>query len=333
MRSCRLAPAIAIGAAGCVGQQSALDPAGPAAKGIAIMSWLLLAIATVVVVAVIVLTVIALRRRPRARASGDDGGETTRAVRFVTVAGIVVPALVLTPILVYAIVLLVRLHPARQPADLVIEVTGQMWWWSIRYLDRAPENVFATANEIHIPVGRRVEARLLSPDVIHSFWVPSLQGKVDHIPGRENVIWIQADTPGVFRGQCAEYCGLQHARMAFMVVAHPPDEFERWRSRQLQGAAEPGTPSAQRGQQVLLRAGCATCHRVRGTPAQGLIGPDLTHVASRLTLAAGTLPNTRGHLAGWIANPQAIKRGTLMPPTPLSPSELHALLDYLETLR
>jgi cytochrome c oxidase subunit 2 len=169
--------------------------------------------------------------------------------------------------------------------------------------------------------------------VIHSFWVPSLQGKLDLVPGQVNTTWIQADSAGVYRGQCAEYCGLQHARMQFRVVALPPSDFEAWVDAQQSPAVQPGDSASQAGQRVFMTSGCSFCHAIRGTPARATAGPDLTHLASRRTLAAGTLPNTKGHLAGWIGNPQAIKPGNLMPQIPLSPAELRALLAYLGTLR
>jgi cytochrome c oxidase subunit 2 len=179
-------------------------------------------------------------------------------------------------------------------------------------------------------VGKRVELRLTSTDVIHSFWVPELQGKTDLIPGRENVTWLEASRPGEYGGQCAEYCGLQHATMGLLVVAQSEAEFERWAAGQRAGA-KADTVNAQ-GRQAFLRA-CGYCHTVRGTPAGGRMGPDLTHVASRRTLAAGLLPNTPGHLGGWIANPQALKPGTRMPRLPLSRDEFRLIHLYLQTLR
>jgi cytochrome c oxidase subunit 2 len=237
-------------------------------------------------------------------------------------------------VFVLSLVTLGAIVPTRgDRGDLVVEVTGRLWWWHVRYLDPTPSNVFATANEIRVPVGRRVEVRLTSDDVIHSFWVPSLQGKLDLIPGKRTVTWIRADEPGVYRGQCAEYCGLQHAKMAFTVVAMPPAEFASWLANQRRPAAEPRDEDTRRGQAVFLNSGCALCHTIRGTPTAGVTGPDLTHVASRLTLAAGTIPNTKGHLGGWVANPQGIKPGALMPRLDLPAPDFHALLHYLMSLR
>jgi cytochrome c oxidase subunit 2 len=175
--------------------------------------------------------------------------------------------------------------------------------------------------------------RLRTADVIHSFWVPGLQGKMDLVPGRTNALVFTAERPGTWRGQCAEFCGVQHAMMAFAVVAEPPAQYESWAVRQRASAAAPPDSAALADQGTFLASGCVLCHAVRGTPARGEAGPDLTHVASRLTLAAGVLPNTRGHLFGWVGNPQAIKPGSLMPVVPLESRELHAIVRYLGTLQ
>jgi cytochrome c oxidase subunit II len=216
---------------------------------------------------------------------------------------------------------------------LQIRVTGHQWWWEVQYRDSLPQNWVTTANEIHIPAGRPVVLELRSTDVIHSFWPPTLSQKRDLIPGNVNSLWFQADTPGVYRGQCAEYCGLQHAKMAFLVIADRPDSFDTWLAQQRDTALTPTTSLTQRGQEVFLGSSCVMCHAISGTPAGSRIGPDLTHLAGRRTIAAGTLPNTRGNLAGWIVNPQGIKPGTRMPPNQLEPADLQALLAYLETLK
>ncbi len=191
----------------------------------------------------------------------------------------------------------------------------------------------ATANELHIPINTPVLLRLETRDVIHSLWIPNLHGKRDLIPGRVNKIWIQADQPGVYRGQCAEFCGLQHAHMSLIVVAEEPVKFAKWKSRQSEGARTPQTPEQIRGQQVFLGAPCANCHNITGIDASATLGPDLTHVRSRATIAAGMLLNTRGNLAGWITNAPAIKPGAQMPPNQLSAVELQDLLAYLDTLK
>ena len=222
---------------------------------------------------------------------------------------------------------------ARGEGALTVKVTGHQWWWEVKYDNQNPSLIVTTANEIHIPVGRSVLFRLTSNDVIHSFWVPNLNGKTDLIPGHETLNWIRADRPGTYRGQCAEFCGYQHAHMAFTVVAQSPEEFKAWYDAQLQPARQPSTPDEARGLDVFLSSPCIMCHRIQGTEAGGNVGPDLTHVGSRLTLAAGTLENTRGHLAGWVVDSQKIKPGNRMPPVPFEPDDLQALLDYLQSLK
>jgi cytochrome c oxidase subunit 2 len=217
--------------------------------------------------------------------------------------------------------------------SMIIEVTGVQWWWKIRYAGDDPTRILDTANEIHIPVGRRVAIRGAAQDVIHSFWAPSIQGKRDLIPGRTTVEWLQANWPGEYRGQCAEFCGLQHAHMAFWVVAEPPDKFNAWMNHQLQPAVQPFDDDTRRGQQIFISHACVLCHSIRGTDAAAQVGPDLTHFGSRKSIAAGTLPNTKGNLAGWIADPQTIKPGTHMATVPVEPDEMQPLIDYLESLQ
>lgn len=220
-----------------------------------------------------------------------------------------------------------------QKNGVVIELTGHQWWWEVRYDNVDASSIFTTANEIHIPVGVPVTLSLKAGDVIHSFWVPNLHGKKDLIPGKISTIWIQSDQPGVFRGQCAEYCGLQHAHMALWVIAEPQEQFNSWLQSQTQEAAVPSTDSTKRGQQIFLSSACVMCHTVSGTPAGSNIGPNLTHVASRQTIAAGTLENTRDHLARWVNNSQRIKPGNHMPTMSFSDNDLQPLLDYLQTLK
>lgn len=217
--------------------------------------------------------------------------------------------------------------------SLTIEVTGTQWWWKVRYTSDDPSRILQTANEIHIPVGRPIAIRGNSEDVIHSFWVPNLQGKRDLIPGRPTLEWLQADRPGEYRGQCAEFCGIQHAHMAFWVIAEPANQFNAWMDHQLQPAAEPVDDEAIRGQGIFLKSACILCHAIRGTTAAAQVGPDLTHFGSRKTIAAGTLANTKGNLAGWIADPQNIKPGNHMATVALQPAEMQRLIDYLESLK
>jgi cytochrome c oxidase subunit 2 len=216
---------------------------------------------------------------------------------------------------------------------LSIDVTGHQWWWEVRYQDVDASNIFTTANEIHIPVGVPITFNLHGADVIHSFWVPNLSGKKDLIPGKINTIWFQADKPGVYRGQCAEYCGLQHAKMALWVVAEPQEQFNAWRQNETQTSVPPATDSQKRGQQVFLSAPCVMCHAINGTPAGSNVGPNLTHIASRNMIAAATLTNTRDHLAQWIKDSQSVKPGNKMPQNNFSEQDLQSLLDYLQNLK
>jgi cytochrome c oxidase subunit II len=214
-----------------------------------------------------------------------------------------------------------------------IEVTAHQWWWTARYMNGGPSDVFVTANEVHIPVGRPVVLQLKADDVIHSLWVPNLAGKKDLIPGRSSTMNLRADKPGIYRGQCAEFCGFQHALMGFVLVAQPPEQYEAWVQAQLAPAAEPSEAKAIRGKELFQSLSCAMCHAIQGTQANAQRAPDLTHVASRQTLAAGTLANTPQELGSWILDPQRHKPGTNMPATPLSTDDLDALVAYLGGLK
>ncbi len=230
------------------------------------------------------------------------------------------------------------IHTSRALAQLPvqgalrIELTGKQWRWQAVYDDPLSGAHFTTANELHLPVGRAAIVTLRSDDVIHTLWVPNLHGKKDMLPGRVTEIRLRADRAGEYRGQCAEFCGEQHTLMALLVIAEPPAQYQAWAAAQARPAAEPQGP-ATRGLQVFSEQRCASCHRIAGTAAQGVAGPDLTHLASRRTLAAGTLPNTRGNLGGWIVDAPSLKPGTQMPPSPMPPADLHALLAYMETLQ
>lgn len=308
--------------------QSALHPAGPQAASISQLWWLMFGTCTAVYVLVMgVLAVAVLRRRA-------GGAETpVRSLTMAVAAASGVTLLILFGLLFASVVTGRAIASLESAEPLGIQVTGNQWWWDVEYLSPNPSARVRTANELHLPVGRAVRIELRSNDVIHSFWVPNLHGKMDLIPGRQTVLWLQADDPGVYRGQCAEYCGLQHAHMAFTVIAEAPDDFARWLAAQRRPAPPPGTPEQQRGLQVVERGPCAMCHAIRGTQAGGRTAPDLTHLATRSTIAAGTAPNTRGYLAGWIADPQHLKPGAKMPATGLSAPELQAVLAYLETLK
>jgi cytochrome c oxidase subunit II len=216
---------------------------------------------------------------------------------------------------------------------LDIRVRGYQWWWEVTYLDAHPQQVFSTANEIHVPVGRPVHLKLAAADVIHSFWVPNLAGKQDLIPGRQNSLTFTASQVGVYRGQCAEFCGLQHAHMALLVIVDDNDAFERWRTQQLTASVPPRGRQQQTGKQLFESKACAACHTIQGSLASGSIGPDLTHLASRHYIAAGLLPTNRGTIAAWVADPQTLKPGSNMPQVPLTADELNALSAYLADLR
>lgn len=301
-----------------------LAPAGEGARHIADLTRFLLVAGAIVFIAVMAAFALAIRagRRPGDRPAGERGPR-----RFQLIAGGIIPALIVIVIFV-ATIRTMSVHHREASADVDVEVIGRQWWWEVRY----PEVGIVTANEIHIPVGRRVRLTVRTADVIHSFWVPRLHGKIDLVPGRTNSLQIDAMRPGTYRGQCAEYCGLQHALMGLRVVAHDDEEYSAWTRRELATAAPPPDSVASAGMRVFATV-CASCHTVRGTVATGTTGPDLTHVASRTTLAAGTLPNTRDNLRAWIADAQRIKPGNLMPSIPLSPADLSAVVAYLESLR
>jgi cytochrome c oxidase subunit 2 len=316
---------------------SIFDTAGTQAERIAQLAWFIIGVSAAVYVLVLAATAVAIRRA-RARAArgelADNRPETDRRLaRTVTIATAASTLLLLVFVTLTARTGRAIAWPMDAERPLTVEVTGHQWWWEFRYRDSVPSNWLSTSNELHIPVGRPVQVVLQSTDVIHSFWVPELHGKQDMIPGHKNTTWLRADRPGVWKARCAEFCGYQHAKMAFDVVAEPPEQFNRWYVRQLASAPEPTDASAMRGRDVFTQRTCIMCHTIGGTPAGSRVGPELTHVATRPSLAAGVLPNTRENLARWITNPQLIKPGVKMPPNPLSPSDMKALLDYLETLK
>jgi cytochrome c oxidase subunit 2 len=308
---------------------SVLNPQGDGATIIAHELRLEFAIASAVFVVVIGLlagiVVCRLRRDPDEATWSDQRS----AYRWVILGGVALPVIVLSAIVGVTVNDLGRLTDPPQRESLTIEVIGHRWWWEVRY----PAQSIVSANEIVIPVGETVKLRLESRDVIHSFWVPQLQRKMDLLPGSWNTIWLRATTGGVFRGVCSQFCGIEHARMHVLVRAMPPASFAAWLNEAAQPAQAPQQSSAIEGRTVFLSHSCAYCHMIAGTPASGQVGPDLTHVASRLTLAAGMLPNTRGNLAGWISDPQSQKPGVNMPRTELNGRDLQALINYLRILR
>jgi cytochrome c oxidase subunit II len=321
-------------AAGCAGIQSMTDARGPQAERIAGLWWFFLIVCTLVFVAVVAALFLALFRRDRRELEGEPtDGEPAKTRVVVIATG--VTTLILLVFLIYSVFVgnAMSRIPTAEQNPITVEVIGHQWWWQVRYVDADASRTFETANELRIPAGRPVIIRATSRDVIHSFWVPNLHGKIDLVPGKVNTIWIQADEPGEFRGQCAEFCGLQHALMAFMVVAEPEDRFEAWADAYRQPAPEPQDEITARGREVFLQAQCSLCHTIRGTGAWGRVAPDLTRIGSRRTLAAGTRPNTRGNMAAWILDPQHLKPGNFMPPTTLDSEQLQALLAYLESLR
>ncbi len=312
---------------------SVLRPRSEAAERVEGLWWLTFW-TSVVVCLVVTAFIVQAVRRGRAAAAKEaseevaDEGIDKRPVpwgpRFIVIAGLVVSGAVLAGTFAVSLRGLDALAgPTRDPA-LTIEVIGRNWWWEVRYPNGA-----VTANEIHIPVGRQVEVKLSTADVIHSFWVPQLNVKQDQVPGMDNRISLLADEPGRYRGQCAEYCGLQHARMVFYVDAQPQAEFEQWLAREGAPAAGPTSQTASTGRDIFLRSSCAGCHTVRGTTAAGTLGPDLTHLASRETIGAGTLPMQRGPLSDFVRDAQDAKPGATMPPTEVTPEELSAIVDYL----
>jgi len=309
--------------------QSILHPGGSEAARITALWWGLLAICTLVWLAVAAAAAIGMLRGHRGQSAHVSDAQVGKRVAFAGAASVIA----LIAILFQSVLTGRALNRIQTGDALRITVTGNQWWWDVQYDNPNPSLRVTTANEIHIPVGRPVAFSLFSNDVIHSLWIPNLQGKIDLVPGRRNELWLQADKPGVYRGQCAEYCGLQHAKMALVVVADPPDRFEYWLAANRAPAPAPVTPEQQRGKDLFEKGPCAMCHAITGTLAGARTAPDLTHIASRSTLGAGAIPNMHGSLASWISDPQSIKPGNRMPPPGLSGDELHAVLAYLETLK
>jgi cytochrome c oxidase subunit 2 len=313
---------------GC-GTQSPLSPHSPDSHDIAVLWWWMLGIAAVVFLGAVALLLLGWFRRDR-HGLPLFGESEKLNTGLVIGFGMVIPIIVLVTLFGVADLWLVKRTgaPARGSTAMTIRVVGHQWFWEIRY----PGTRAVTANEIHIPARTNVQVVGTSADVIHSFWVPELNRKIDLIPGRANRVLLYADKPGVYRGQCAEFCGLQHANMGTQVFADSRRRFQAWLHNMARPAARPVTAEQQRGRQLFLSNACASCHTIRGTSAHGVIGPDLTHVASRTTLAALTIPNTPRALERWITYPQHIKPGNKMPGLDLTDSEFHAIRAYLEHL-
>jgi len=308
--------------------QSVLHHGGGDAAVIGELAWGMTAAGTLIFIAVMVLLALSLRGHVR----------PLSPKLWIAGAGVAFPVVVLSILLGWSTWRSAELRPQGSNDALAISVTGKMWWWEVRYRDPASGREIAAANEIHIPVGKNVYLGLNAADVIHSLWIPALAGKRDMIPGRVTGLTLRADKPGIYRGQCAEYCGIQHARMALHVVAHPQAEYDAWLASQAQPALQPADPALQRGRAAFLDQRCQTCHTIRGMtegqPGQQSLGPDLTHVGSRAQIAAGTLRTHQGTLAGWIADPHAAKPGVYMPASPdIDGASLRALAAYLESLK
>jgi cytochrome c oxidase subunit II len=319
--------------AGCgqtEGRQSTLHAGSDQTRKIIHLWWGMLAAAAVVFAGALLLLAIAYRRRTRTGLPGvgeDEDVSTGLVVAF----GIVIPVVCLVILFFIADIGVVNATSSPKPGTtkLTISVVGHQWFWEVRY----PGSKAVTANEIHIPAKTPVEVQLSSADVIHSFWVPELNKKVDMIPGHPNTIGLYADRVGVYRGQCAEFCGLQHANMAMAVYADPPGKFRAWLANMSKPLAPPASPQAKAGEQVFLSQQCESCHTIRGTTAVGRIGPDLTHLMTRRSLAALTIPNTKAYLGSWIRDPQHIKPGNKMPGLNLTSQQFQQLQAFLEGLK
>jgi cytochrome c oxidase subunit 2 len=323
-RDARRLATLAVMLAGCAGRQSTLEPAGPAAASIHQLGlWMYLGAALVTLLVTALMLAPFQRRRER----------PVHAARFLWGGGVVLPLITLTALVPYAMTVGNVMRAPTAADRLSVEVTGSRFWWEMAYRRAGMTAAVVSANELRLPAGEPVELRLRAKDVIHSFWVPRLAGKTDMIPGRVNRMVIQADRPGTHRGQCAEYCGTQHALMAFDVIVLPRAEFDAWLARLAQPAPEPATPELRAGRELFVSLGCGFCHTVRGV-AEGQLGPDLTQVGARRTIGAGTLPAGVGNIAGWIASAQHLKPGNAMPSFDrLAGPQLRTLAAYLESLK
>jgi cytochrome c oxidase subunit 2 len=327
---------IAALAAACRGVQPMLAPAGPEARDLARLGWFVLVvfIAVTVVMCALIFWVAIRRRGTLAEHAAWDAPNDKR---WVIIGGFGIPTVILAIVFVMTLKTMAA-YPMGdnemhlRPAE--IAVTGHQWWWEIEYRYGADHDHVVTANELHIPAGRPVDIELNTRDVIHSFWVPRLHGKVDLIPGFSNRIRLQADEPGLYRGECGEYCGPQHAHMILLLQADAPADFETWLTSLRKAASQPADPLAERGQSVFMDHGCVVCHTIRGTDAHGLVGPDLTHVGARYAIAGNSLPNEPGYFEAWVVHAQSLKPRARMPDIGgLSGDDLQALTHYLEGLK
>ena len=314
---------------GCGGKQSTLNPQSEASRQISTLWWWMLLVAGIVFLGAVAMLLVGwLRKKPGLPFLGERENVSTG---LVVVFGFALPVVVLVALFIVANLVVIKTTsaPAAGSTSMTIKVIGHQWFWEVRY----PGTTAYTANEIHIPTGTRVNVVATTEDVIHSFWVPELNRKIDMIPGRTNRVLLYTDKPGVYRGQCAEFCGLQHAHMSFGVFADPPARFRAWLANEARPARTPTTPAARQGEQDFMTSQCASCHTLRGTSAQGSVGPDLTHFGSRTSIAAYTLANDPANLAKWIRDPQHVKPGNRMPALNLTPTQIAALVPYLESLK
>lgn len=322
MRSAKVVLVSAIGiVVGSCGQQSALDPAGRDAEVVAALFWWMLGGATVLWLLMNGVFLYVTR-------ATDREFSARTADWFIIGGGIVFPTVVLAGLLSYALAEMPRQREVGSGVE--VRITGESWWWRVAYLPPGADVPIMSANELRLPIGSRAEIKLAANGVIHSFWIPALGGKTDMIPGRETRMSLEPTTPGEYRGQCTEFCGESHALMAFKAVVMEPDGFDAWLARQAEAAKAPSSEGAVRGRAVFAAEGCGGCHTIRGTPAAGRMGPDLTHLADRRTLAAGVLPMTTNAMIDWLREPAAIKPGVRMPGYGhLSDADLSALAAYL----
>jgi cytochrome c oxidase subunit 2 len=330
-----LRPAVLALLQGEPGRHEILNPAGPQASNIEWLYWVLFWILLVV----FVLTVAGFARAAaRTHTSATEmlpimkDPEGDERAKWAVGSAVTITVLTLFAVLFMSVITGKKVEGLTSKNPITIQVTGHRWWWEVTYPNPQADQTITTANEIHVPVGKPIVILTNSADVIHSFWAPSINGKRDLLPGYSSAFWVQIDQPGVYHGQCAEFCGLQHAHMGFSIIAESDQNFQAWQADQLKPAKDPGDAESARGKEVFLTHACIMCHTIRGTDAGSRLGPDLTHIASRMMIAAETLPNTRGALAGWIVDPQRVKPGNQMPPNPLAADDLQALITYLKTL-
>ena len=331
-----LAAAAALGAASCGGPQNMLAPGGPAARELAEAGWFVLIVFSVVSVVMWAL-ILWLALRKRGTLAEHAPWNAPEDTRWLTIGGFAIPTIILAIMFIVTLKTMAAFpmgdNEMHAPPPM-LRVVGHQWWWELQYLVGGETHRVVTANEIHIPSGQPVDIELVSADVIHSFWVPELHGKVDLVPGHVNRIRVQADRPQTFRGECAEFCGVQHANMILLVQADAPDAFRAWLAGQANDAVAPSAADVMHGQQLVLSQACVLCHTIRGTGAHGVVGPDLTHLASRRRIAGNELANNTANLSAWVTHAQSLKPSAQMPNLSVfTGEELRDVVAYLETLK